>query len=103
MPSRWRHLPVEKGPEAIILRVIRFQRRSSKCRVRLQIDPAHFAAGRGGARLYAPPPPPSSFMCGGDSFCLFDDLLFVFQYQHLAAAVGEIDDEIAVPSDDTRK
>lgn len=89
---------MRKDRKTIILRVIRFQRRSSKCRVRRQIDPAHFAAGRGGAGLYAPPPPPSSFMCGGDSFCLFDDLLFVFQGQHLGAGVGEIDDKIVVPS-----
>ena len=94
---------MRKDRKTILLRVIRFQRRSSKGRVRPQIDLAHFAVGHGGAGVYAPPPPPASFMCGGDSFRLIDDLLFVFQSQHLAAAVGEIDDKIAVPSHDAWK
>jgi len=103
VPSRWRHLPVEKGPEddtspsdyvpAQIIQVLceaSYRSRSLFCRP-------------WGAGLCAPPPPPSSFTRGGDSFRLIDDLLFVFQCQHLAAAVGEIDDKIAVPSHDARK
>ncbi len=50
-----------------------------------------------------PPRPPSSLMSGGNSFRLLDDLLFVFQGQRFGAAVGEINDQIVVPSHNTRK
>ena len=40
--------------------------------------------------LCASPRPSSSPMFGGDSFRLVDHLLFVFQDQNLAAAIGEI-------------
>ena len=48
----------------------------------------------------APPPPIASSVFGGNSFRLVDDLLFILQSQRLGAAVGEIDDQIVVPSHD---
>lgn len=47
--------------------------------------------------------PIASSVFGGNSFRLVDDLLFILQSQRLGAAVGEIDDQIVVPSHDARK
>jgi hypothetical protein len=45
----------------------------------------------------------ASSVFGRNTFRLVDDLLFILQGQHLGAAVGEIDDQIVVPSHDARK
>jgi len=47
--------------------------------------------------------PIASSVCGGNSFRLIDDLLFILQSQRLGAAVGDIDDQICIPSHDARK
>ena len=47
--------------------------------------------------------PISSSVFGGNSFRLVDDLLLILQSQRLGAAVGEIDDQICIPSHDARE